>query len=310
MIRITVPEPFSFEQNLAFLKRSANECMYRIDGDGVYKAIRLKDGRLAVVRAGAGDTGIDGERDSLRKEQSISVALLGGSQRIYGSEELEEAADYVREWFDLKRELAPFYELAERDPLLREPVRRFRGLRLLGIPDLFEALCWGIIGQQINLTYAYTLKRRLVESFGEAVTAEGEQHWLFPEPAVIAALSPRDLEPLRMSVRKCEYLITAAEKAASGELSKEKLLAAGGVQEAEKRMTSVRGIGPWTAHYVIMRCLRLPSAFPIADVGLHNAVKLLAGMDRKPTLQELRSLSAGWAGWEAYATFYLWRMLY
>ncbi len=310
MIQVNVPETFSFEQNLAFLKRSANECMYRIDGAFVYKAIRLKDGQLAVVRAGAGGFGHDGKREEPRRDEAVSVALLGGGRRPYGAEQLAEAADYVREWFDLDRELAPFYELAERDSLLREPVRRFRGLRLLGIPDLFEALCWGIIGQQINLAYAYTLKRRLVESFGEAVTAEGTQHWMFPEPAVIAALSPRDLEPLRMSVRKCEYLITAAEKAASGELGKAKLLDAGGVQEAEKLMTSVRGIGPWTAHYVIMRCLRLPSAFPIADVGLHNAVKLLAGMDRKPTIQELRSLSADWGGWEAYATFYLWRMLY
>jgi DNA-3-methyladenine glycosylase II len=59
-----------------------------------------------------------------------------------------------------------------------------------------------------------------------------------------------------------------------------------------------------------MRCLRYPNAFPIDDVGLHNAIKLRTGLERKPTKPELLALSAGWAGWEAYATFYLWRLLY
>jgi DNA-3-methyladenine glycosylase II len=59
-----------------------------------------------------------------------------------------------------------------------------------------------------------------------------------------------------------------------------------------------------------MFCLRFPDAFPIDDVGLHNAVKMAAGLDRKPTKAELRQLAEGWKGWEAYATFYLWRLLY
>ena len=56
------------------------------------------------------------------------------------------------------------------------PIEQYYGLRTLGIPDLFEALSWGIIGQQINLTYAYTLKRRLVEQFGSYVEWDGRKH--------------------------------------------------------------------------------------------------------------------------------------
>lgn len=119
-----------------------------------------------------------------------------------------------------------------------------------------------------------------------------------------------ELDSLRMTARKSEYLIDTAAAVASGELSKERLLAAGGLKEAERLLVGRRGIGPWTAHYVIMRCLRYPDAFPIDDVGLHNAIKLQMGLDRKPTKSELLELSADWAGWEAYATFYLWRLLY
>src|SRR5690606_19606611 len=184
------------------------------------------------------------------------------------------------------------------------------GLRVIGIPDLFEAVSWGILGQQISLGYAYTLKRRLVERFGRQITCEGEQYWLFPSAEDIAALTVEDLSGLRMTVKKCEYLIGVARLIAEGELTKDKLLRAGSLKEAEQMLVSIRGIGPWTANYVMMRCLRMPSAFPIDDVGLHNAIKHLTGSDRKPAKQEIRTLAAAWTNWEAYATFYLWRFLY
>ncbi|WP_338068744.1 DNA-3-methyladenine glycosylase [Paenibacillus nanensis] len=298
MFVVQTPELFRFEPNLRYLARSSNECMYRIEDGFVYKAISAGED-AAVIQVGESPEG------------GLAVRLLGAASGSRAGEGLRAAAmREVKEWFDLERDLSPFYALAASDPLLVEPARRFYGLRLMGIPDLFEALCWGIIGQQINLAFAYTLKRRLVEAYGRPIDADGHRYWLFPRPEEIAALSPTDLEPLRMTVKKCEYLIGAAEAIASGTLSKERLTAAGSLKEAEKLLTGMRGIGPWTANYAVMRCLRLPDAFPIDDVGLHNALKQQLGLDRKPTKAELLELSKGWSGWEAYATFYLWRLLY
>ncbi|WP_281272377.1 DNA-3-methyladenine glycosylase family protein [Paenibacillus sambharensis] len=183
-------------------------------------------------------------------------------------------------------------------------------MHLPGIPDLFEALCWGIIGQQINLTYAHTLKRRIVEQYGRSAAAGGELYWAFPTPETIAALSVPELKELGISGRKAEYLIDTARMLAEGRLSKKLLQEAGDLKKAEAILVSIRGIGPWTANYVLMRCLKLPSAFPADDVGLHNAIKLLTGMDRKPTRQEVLKLAEPWKGWESYATLYLWRILY
>lgn len=322
-IALPVPKQFDFAQILAYLERSSNECLFRTENGAVYRA--LTDGRRAAVwRVRQEESGrlllerlteaVDiaqgvGEPD---RDQMYSAPYREGTEA--GAQDAaalsSSAAAYVREWFDLERDLTPFYALSESDVMLREAAHRFYGLRLLGIPDLFEALCWGIIGQQINLAFAYTLKRRLVERYGRAVMCGGETYWLFPEPETIAGLTVEELEPLRMTVRKSEYLIDTAKAVAMGELTKERLLAADGLKEAERLLVSRRGIGPWTAHYVIMRCLRYPDAFPIDDVGLHNAVKSLTGLDRKPTKQELLDMSRGWAGWEAYATFYLWRLLY
>ncbi|MGG6313169.1 DNA-3-methyladenine glycosylase 2 [Paenibacillus macerans] len=298
MLWLPVPAPFSFAENMKYLSRSSNECLSRIDGQRLYKAIPLESGEIPVVEISA------------EGNKALRVRFLGGTAPSR-KRDREEVARYVREWFDLDTDLRPFYELAQGEALLREAVDSFYGLRNIGIPDLFEALAWGIIGQQINLAFAYTLKRRLVERFGRSVDCEGERYWVFPSARDIAGLTVADLEDVRMTRRKSEYLLdTARLIAAGGELTKEGLRAAGGVKEAEKRLIGIRGIGPWTANYVLMRCLRMPDAFPVDDVGLQNAVKHVLGMDRKPTPKELLAWAEGWKKWESYATFYLWRVLY
>lgn len=296
-IKLSVPQPFSYTETLGYLSRSPNECMYRIHNDKLYCHIPVTDeGTGPVVE-------ISGEQ-----EGSLVVTCLQEDLPSKASRDM--VAGYVREWFDLETDLAPFYEMAAGDALLNKVVRRFYGLRLAGIPALFEALSWGIIGQQINLAFAYTLKRRLVESFGKHVEWDGVKYWSFPSPSVIAELKVEDLTRLQLTARKSEYLIGTARLMAEGNLTKKQLLEAGSCEEAERLLVSIRGIGPWTANYVLMRCLRFPSAFPIADVGLHNAIRELLGRPSKPSIDEIRKLASTWAGWEAYATFYLWRNIY
>ncbi|WP_419180346.1 DNA-3-methyladenine glycosylase family protein [Bacillus xiapuensis] len=295
-IILYTPKEFNFSENLKYLMRSSIECMYEIKDKRIYKALSV----------GQEDLIIEINTDA---QNNLVIRFLGDSSPPLESTRAA-VAGYVWEWFDLQRDLAPFYEIAKTDALLKEAIDSFYGLRIMGIPDLFEGLCWGILGQQINLTFAYTLKRRLVEKFGRIVQFEGESYWLFPTPSDIAHLRVEELLELRMTVKKCEYLIEVANLMVEGKLTRQMLLDTGNLKSAEKMLVSIRGIGPWTANYVLMRCLRFPNAFPIDDVGLHNAIKHRLGMDRKPTKQEILQLSANWTGWEAYATFYLWRVHY
>lgn len=295
-LRIRAPKEFRFSENLKYLSRSSNECLFDIVDQKIYRALVVENETLLV-------------EISALNETELNVRFPGLTAPV-DNQVKDAVSQYVRHWFDLETNLLPFYELAQKDPLLQKPVSQFFGLRNMGIPDLFEAIAWGILGQQINLTYAYTLKRRLVEGFGEYIEFEGMQYWLFPTPDAIAKLTVEDFADLRMTVKKCEYLIGVAQLIAEGELTKEKLLNAKDVKEAEKMLTNIRGIGPWTANYVLMRCLRFPAAFPIDDVGLHNSMKLLMQTEAKPTKAEILKLSEAWADWESYATFYLWRVLY
>ena len=118
---------------------------FTIRNDSIYRAIPLEDD-VAVIEVSAEN-----------HEQAILVRFLGNTTPTEPSKRTE-VANYVRDWFDLNTDLVPFYSMAETDPMLSQAVQSFYGLRNMGIPDLFEALCWGILGQQINLAYAYTLK--------------------------------------------------------------------------------------------------------------------------------------------------------
>ncbi|MFJ6211131.1 DNA glycosylase [Lysinibacillus sp. NPDC092081] len=294
-IVITLPDNFDMNANLGYLTRKKNECMYEIENDIITKVIAIGEIRSLV-------------QVSVINNKQMVVQFLNDSRPIEKWQR-EEIVKYIYEWFDLDNDLTPFYEMAKADPLLKMPAQKFYGLRVVGIPDLFEALCWGVLGQQINLAFAYSLKRQFVEGFGDSIEWNGKKYWVFPSYERIARLTPNDLADIKMTVKKSEYIIGIAKLMASGELSREKLMKMN-FKDAEKNLIKIRGIGPWTANYVLMRCLRFQTAFPIDDVGLINSIKILRNMDRKPRKDEILEISSPWKNWESYATFYLWRVLY
>lgn len=294
-IVITLPENFDMNANLGYLTREKNECMYEIENDIITKVIAIGEIRSLV-------------QVSVNTNKQMVVQFLNDSRPIQKWKR-EEIVKYIHEWFDLDNDLTLFYKMAKADPLLNMPAQKFYGLRVIGIPDLFEALCWGVLGQQINLAFAYSLKKQFVEGFGDSIEWNGKKYWVFPSYERIAQLTPADLADIKMTLKKSEYIIGIARLMASGELSREKLMKMN-FKDAEKTLINIRGIGPWTANYVLMRCLRFQTAFPIDDVGLINSIKLLRHMDRKPTKDEIKEISFPWKNWESYATFYLWRVLY
>jgi DNA-3-methyladenine glycosylase II len=289
-IEIHPPREYNFKECLIFLERSDQEILHHVKDETLFKLIKVKDSFI-LCKIGY----MDGY---IKVEFPITPPA---------KDERQEIVAYLWDWFDLESDLQEFYQIASADKVLHGIVRSYRGLRIMCIPDLFEALVWAIIGQQINLTFAYTLKKRFVEQFGKSQTFEGDTFWVFPAYEKIASLDIEQLKKLQFSTRKAEYVIQVAKAMKNGELSKEKLLQKHDYQQIKDSLMALRGVGAWTADYVMMKCLHQTSAFPIADVGLHHALRNQLGLDRKPTLEEIEALAIPWEGWQAYATFYLWR---
>ncbi|MGI2326934.1 DNA-3-methyladenine glycosylase family protein [Planococcus sp. YIM B11945] len=293
ILTLRVPAEFNFEECLVVLERSPLENLYGIRNKHIRKLL-VHEGEMIFI-------------EIAHAECALRIEFLTGTPSSGG---ISAVQAFVEEWFDLQTDLLPFYEMAAQDPILHELVKKHYGLRLLCIPDLFEVLSWAVMGQQINLAFAYTMKKRFVENFGESFVVDGETHWAFPTCEKIAEIEVDELRQLQFTAKKAEYIIGIARAMANGDLSKQALMREKDEQKVEQALTAIRGIGPWTANYAMMRCLHVPSAFPLVDVGLHNALKKLLEREHKPALSEVEALSKKWNGWQAYAAFYLWRTLY
>lgn len=308
LVRLAVPEDYRFGHSLDYLKRNESECLHQVEGRAVYKALRIgNETVLLAVEEGEPAAEVKAVCPKGEGGGSLTLRFLNGSP---SAALREKAAAFVREWLDLDPRLEDFYALSARDPVLQPVAEQYRGLRLVGVPSLLEALCWTVIGQQINLAFAYTLKKRLVEAYGDSLVHQGRKYMLFPDADRLAAVPPEELQALKFSRFKADTLLTVARLIAKKELSKEQLLHMGDFRLAEERLMEVRGIGPWTAQYASMRCLRNPDAFPLTDVGLHHAIRMRLGQTVKPALPQVEAMGRAWQPWRAYATFYLWRTLY
>ena len=291
-MRLAVQQPFDFQECLVFLSRSEQEVLHVTTPDTVRKLMRIGE-RLILIEL---------------REEVNHIRVRFPVDEVTETEK-ECVAREVRDWLDLDRDLALFEAIGDEDELLAPLIETHRGLRMIGFPDLFEALAWAIIGQQITLSFAYTIKRRFVERYGDHRVVRGEKYWTFPTGERVANLKPEALRELQFSIRKAEYVIDIAREITNGDLSKTALQSHSSA-DIRERLLAIRGVGAWTADYVLMKCFQDASAFPIADIGLHQAIQHQLGTAKKPTIEEVKRYGESWQGWEGYATFYLWRSLY
>lgn len=288
LAELVLPSPCDWGQLVEHVRTSSYGNAYAVEGDV-----------LRRVLAPGGE------------EQVVEFRVAGNTLLVLGQQAAPEGAvrRLATRLFSLDHDLQGFYTWAAGDPIWAELVQRFHGLRLLQAPDLYESLAITILGQQVNVAFASTLRRRMIEAFGPAVSCNGQIWRGFPSAQRIARCEPEELTALKMTHSKAAYLVGLARTVATGEIS-EWSLAALDDQAALARLIALKGVGRWTAEVVLMRgCGRL-DMLPAADVGLMNAYRHLWQTPVRPIEPELRQLAAGWAPWRSYCTLYLWASLH
>ncbi|TAG01622.1 MAG: DNA-3-methyladenine glycosylase 2 family protein [Betaproteobacteria bacterium] len=183
-----------------------------------------------------------------------------------------------------------------------------RGLRLPGAFDGFELAVRAVLGQQVTVKAARTLATRFVAAHGEAIALKDappfdDLSYAFPTAEKVASLKQDDIAKLGIVSARANAIIAIAQKAAAGELD---LSPDATVEEAIAALQTIKGIGPWTAHYIAMRALSWPDAFPPQDVAILNALKL---PNTKTGQREADALAEAWRPWRSYAVMHLWRSL-
>ena len=208
----------------------------------------------------------------------------------------------------LDQDAAAFARLAEKLGLSRLTEGR-AGLRLAQTPTVFDGILWSIIGQQINLPFACQLRRRLIQHAGvrlEHGPGADAQLYAPPIPAAVAALDPTDLLPLQFSRQKAGYVIDIARLVSEGSLDLAALRTMS-FTRAERTLLAVRGLGPWSVHYIMMRALGFADCVPLGDTGVTSGLLALLNLEERPDIDATRRLMAMFSPYRSLATAHLWQ---
>jgi AraC family transcriptional regulator, regulatory protein of adaptative response / DNA-3-methyladenine glycosylase II len=206
----------------------------------------------------------------------------------------------IRSLFDLNARPDVIGTHLAHDRLLAPYVCQTPGMRVPGAFNGFELGLRAIIGQQVTVRSATLQGCRLVKAFGERFpTPYPQLTRLTPLAVRIARAAVSDIAALGIVSARARSMIALARAHSDGSL-----LLDGGAQynleEVMRRMVELPGIGPWTAHYIAMRALSWPDAFPKEDVAIRKA---LGGVGAQEALERSRS----WSPWRSYAVMHLWR---
>jgi len=278
---LRLPPRYRFREVLDFYGRDPMSVSEHVSAGSFRKAL-LIDGKPAWVEvAFAGNSAV------CKIDGGDAFAAHGAIARMLGID--ADAAGFERQFAD--------------DPLLGSLLQRQRGLRIPLTPQPWEALAWAIIGQQISLKAAVSLRRELIGALGLPHASGLRAH---PTPEAVASLDVETLRKLKFSRSKAEYLIAAAQAVASGELPLATLrdLSA---RHAARLLGKVRGIGPWTVQYAFLRGFGFADCLPAGDAGLAQGLERLSG--ERPDERAIRDMMARFAPYRSLATYHVWASL-
>ena len=277
---ITLPESYPLHYLRRALSRDIHSVSERLTGDAYVGAVQLSSGPTVLT---------------LRLAPSVIHAEISAGSAV-------EAHSVVIGLLGLDQDAAAFARLAKKLGLARLVAGRAE-LRISQTTSVFDGVLWSIIGQQINFPFACLLKRRLFERAGTLLP-----NGLFapPTPAAVAALDPSELLPLQFSRQKADYVIAIARLITQGQLDLESLRAMSATR-AERTLLAIRGLGPWSVNYLMMRALGFADCVPYGDTSVTSNLQELFQLEERPDIDATRRLMAVFSPYRSLATNHLWQ---
>jgi DNA-3-methyladenine glycosylase II len=283
--------PFRLDLTAWALRRRPHNAIDRWDASTYRRVVAIESGPVALSVI----------QDDARGAPRLSV-LLTGRPIDRGTDLLARAT--LEKLLGLSVDLTAFAAIAEQDPLLDPLARRMRGLKPPRFPSLFEALVNGVACQQLSLAVGIHLLNRLTAAHGRPVIQDPAGPRAFPDPDQLASLQPDELRRHGFSATKARTIVETARAIVAGGLDLECLEQLDDA-EAIERLTRLRGIGRWTAEYVLLRGLGRLNIFPGDDVGAHNKLKRFFDIDTELGYESVKRLVARWHPYAGMVYFHL-----
>lgn len=212
----------------------------------------------------------------------------------------------VRKILGLNQDIHHFERSAMQHPELGPLIAQQRGLRVPVSTTPFEALVWAILGQQISVRAAVSIRRRFIQSVGQ-------QHhnglWCHPDAPAVAATSAEVLRQAGLSTAKTATLLTVSQAIAEGKLMFSDRLDTQSAHALQEQLLTIRGIGPWTADYTLLRGYGWLDGSLHGDAAVRRSLRTLLQKDEALSADYTRNWLAAFSPWRALAAAHLWAAL-
>ncbi len=290
-ITLAVDGPFDAAATLVRYHRWGEDPATRLDG-GVLRRVVRRGERLVPYEVRASGTVNDAR---------LTVVVPGGG----GADVARAVTVEVRRLYGLDFDLPGFYRMAKADPALGPLVEPLYGLRPTLAPTPLEMLVGSISAQQVNLSFAFACRARLVRRWGTPVETAGGVVYAFPAAAALAAARLREYRALKFSTRKGEYIRDVARGLVRGSLDLDALMTAPSA-DVIATLTALRGLGRWTADWFLARCCGRGDVCPAGDLAVRKAFEHhYARRGRTLSEEAIRRRARAWGAYQNLAVHYL-----
>lgn len=283
--------PFDFALS-AFIF-SGGDPEIRSYADGAFRQVLRMDSRLLLVTVTS-----EGTVDRPRLKVQIGPGPVP-------SMELGATGEAVTRLFNLDLDLSLFIGAVRTDPVMSALARRLRGLKPPRTATVFEALVDSIIEQQISLTAARSIERRVILTFGDTLKLEGKVYHAFPSPDRLADAPLEELRACGLSRKKAEYITGIARRIREGSLDLENHGSGEDTRAIIRGLTAIRGVGVWTAELAVLRGLSRLDAIPADDLGIRRSISEYYSRESRIDTAEARRIAGAWGAWKGLAAYYL-----
>lgn len=276
--------PFRLDLTVWALRRRPHNVVDRFD-DGVWRRVLMIGGSPAAIA-------VTQARHGARPQIEVQISATR-PRAVKGA-----VAAIVTTMLGLDRDLSEFYRLARRDPRMHELAERLRGMKPVRYAAVFEAFANAVACQLVSLSAGMHVLNRLAQEFGTRGEIDCLPMRSFPTAAAIARSNPDAMRALGLSRQKGEYLIGLARLALDKNDRDFASIARLDDADAFARLRKIRGVGRWTAEYVMLRGFGRIDIFPGDDVGGRNKLSEWFGTEDARTYD---SVSAMLKRWHPYA---------
>jgi len=268
------------------------------EGDGPDHELIVEDSTITITKA----ITLTSSRFILKITLEGSEAECRILERSVGDPPMVEVHNIAQKLLGLIVNPSPFETRVLANSKLAPLIKNRIGMRIPQTATLYEGIVWVIVGQAVSVAAAKSLRTKLIK----LVNAGSDTILIYhPSPDEVSKLSIEDLRSCGFSYSKANYLLDITGKILDKSLDMNSLHELNSVK-LESELTSLRGFGPWSVNYLMMRCLGLVDCVPLGDTGLVAGLKAFFKLDHKPDRKEVVKLMERFAPFRSLATFHLW----